>query len=209
MDGSGNGVGSRISSVGPVLYNGTAPQSVSFAEGNGWTPNITATWSAASEPTAQWDSFHWADSNGDRGDVLQLHGSSPTFPLLVTFTPDAGLAVLINSFDLDEHQGSSVHDTVIDWEISDGTGVLASGTWDDKNDANDPNQQGGRTTINTGLTAADVTIGNAVTLSIAQTSGSPFWTALDNLNFDQIPEPTSFALAALGLGGLIVRRRRK
>lgn len=199
-DGSGNGFGSRIDSVGPIFYEGgPVDHNVSFGQGNGWTPNVRATWSPANNPDSQWDTWvDWSDDDGSRGGVVQTDGSTPTDPLSVTLTPDTSRAVLINSFDLDEHRGSTDHDTVIDWSISDATGVLASGTWDDKNAVNDPLNLGGRTTIITGLTLADLTFGEAVILSIMQTSGSKYYTAMDNLNFDQIPGAVSNPVPADG-----------
>jgi len=183
-DGTGNTFGSRINTVGPIAYEettGTYTHNVSFAESNGWTPNIVLTWTGV-----HFDSYLWIDSAGNRGNVVQLDNTSPAIPADLLFTPDADWAVLINSFDLDEHNGTPNGDTVINWEIFDDTGILASGTWDEKNNANDPLNQGGRTTIYTGLTAGDVNVGNAVTLRFMQTSGDKTYTAVDNINFDQV-----------------------
>jgi len=210
-DGTGNKVGSRIDTVGPIAYEettGTYTHYLSFEEGNGWTPNIVLNWLSNHFDTYQ----PWIDGHGDRGSVVQLDGTSgspPANPADLVFNPDAGWGVLINSFDLDEDADATNHDSMVDWWIFDASGTLASGTWDDKNNINDPDHLGGRTTVYTGLTADDVTIGNAVTLRFVQTSPivtSGGYVALDNLNFDQVPEPATLML--LGLGGMAVLRRR-
>ena len=183
-DGTGNTFGSRINTVGPITYQETAGayiHNVSFAEGNGWTPNIALTWLSN-----HFDSYLWIDGAGNRGNVVQLDSTSPASPADLVLTPDADWAVLINSFDLDEHNLTPNGDTVINWVISDATGTLASGTWDDYNNINDPLHLGGLTTIYTGLTRAALTVGNAVTLRLMQTSGHVLYTALDNINFDQV-----------------------
>ncbi len=159
------------------------------------TPNVTLDWSTGGD----WDQY--ANWDG-RGDVYQLQGSTIANPGRVVFTPDAGFAATITSFDLDEWAGGGA--TTVDWSISGGTsGTLASGTWDDYSVAD-----GGRSTVTPNVTGAN---GEALTLSFGQTGGSGAYLALDNLTFDQvaIPEPASTALAALGLGAMAMRRRRK
>ena len=158
------------------------------------TLNVTLDWSTAD----RWDQFtNW---NG-RGDVYQIDGTTVD----IVFTPDAGFAATITSFDLDEWAGGG--DTSVDWSISGVTsGPLASGTWDEYNNANGGN--GGRTLITPNVTGAD---GEVLTLSFEQTGGTASYLAMDNLTFDQVvvPEPSSTALAALGLGAMAMRRRRK
>ena len=98
------------------------------------TPNIVLDWSTG----GNWDEY--ADWDG-RCDSYQLQTSTVANPGRVVFTPDAGFAVTITSFDLDEWAGGG--DTTVDWTISGSTsGTLASGTWDDFSIAN-----GGRSTV--------------------------------------------------------------
>jgi hypothetical protein len=51
-----------------------------------------------------------------------------------------------------------------------------------------------------------------VELTFTGLSGQGSYFAIDNLTFDQVqavPEPTTLALMALGLGAVVMRRRRK
>jgi len=170
-DDAGENYGSRISSS-PVTYHETGVSDISavFTVGNGWTPNIELTWGGG-QPDL-WDTYTgWAGE-----EVAQIQGSSPGNPQELVFTPDAGYGVLINSFDLDEWSGGG--GCVVDWKVSDATGTLASGTWIGDN-------AGTRSTVNTGLTIDDMTIGNVVTLSFEQTAGDVTYLAMDDTNFDQ------------------------
>ncbi len=158
------------------------------------TPNVTLDWSTG----GNWDQY--ANWDG-RGDVYQLQASTVANPGRVVFTPDAGFAATITSFDLDEWAGGGA--TAVDWSISGGTsGTLASGTWDDFSIAD-----GGRSTVTPNVTGAD---GEVLTLSFAQAGGNGEYLAIDNVTFDQvtIPEPSSMALLVLSSLGVLLRRRR-
>lgn len=161
------------------------------------TLNVTLDWSTGGD----WDQY--ANWDG-RGDVYQIEASNIT-PAVIVFTPDADwVSVTITSFDLDEWAGGD--DTTVNWTISgSSSGTLASGTWDDFNNVNDPSDAGGRSTVTPNVTGAG---GEALTLSFEQTFGLVTYLAMDNLTFDQaVPEPSSTAL--LGLGGLVLMLRRK
>ncbi len=153
------------------------------------TPNVALAW------TGNWDQY----SNWDgRGDVYQIDNSSAANPHTIAFTPDAGYDVTIVSFDLDEWAGGGA--TAVDWSIvGSASGALASGTWDDYETLN-----GGRSTITPNVTGAG---GEVLTLSVGQTGGDKTYVAMDNLSFDQVPEPASLAL--LGMGSLMIARRRR
>jgi len=165
------------------------------------TANIDLTWNTAGDSTSAdiWDSYAGWDG---RGEVGQYDIGGPG-SVTVSFTADAGFGTFVTSFDLDEFAGGG--DTVVNWELV-GTGF--SGTWDDFSDANAGN--GGRTTINTGMTAGDAVAGTLV-LQLTLVSGTSSYQAMDNLAFDQavIPEPGSAMLALGGLGALAMRRKRK
>ena len=153
------------------------------------TPDITLTWGVGYQTYTAWDG---------RGNVAQTDFNATT-NIDVIFTPTAGNGVLIDSFDLDEWAGGG--DTSVSWSVFDAQGTLASGTWL-------KSEPGGRDQILTGLTSGDITLGEAVTLRFSLNSGLPSYVALDNLTFQQIPEPSAVALGLLGLGALAMRRRR-
>jgi hypothetical protein len=161
------------------------------------TPDITLTWGLGYQTWQAWGLDAGAGIP-DRGNVAQLDFNAAT-DIDLTFTPTPELGVLLNSFFLDEWVGGG--DMNVSWSIFDSQGTLASGTWL-------KSEPGGRDQILTGLTANDVTLGEAVTLRFNLVSGEPSYIALDNLTFQQVPEPSAIALGLLGLGALALRRRR-
>lgn len=166
----------------------------SGATGITGTPNISATWGPGFQTYTAWDG---------RGEVGQLDFSAvDPDQITLTLTPESGFAVLVQSFDLDYFAGGG--DVNLNWSVSDSVGTLASGLWTQDN-------AGGRDTINTGLNLGDVRVGEAVTITFTMNSGSPSYIALDNLVFDQVPEPstTAIALTGLALGAMAMRRRRR
>ncbi|HEX7858862.1 MAG TPA: PEP-CTERM sorting domain-containing protein [Verrucomicrobiae bacterium] len=158
------------------------------------TPDLTAAWGPGFQTYIGWDG---------RGEVAQLDfGNVDPDTITFTLTPSSGFAVLVRSFDLDNWAGGG--DADVSWIVSDSVGTLASGTWTQPD-------AGGRTTINTGLGVGDVRPGEAVTVTFTLNTGSPSYIALDNLTFDQVPEPstTALALTGLALGAMAMRRRHR
>jgi hypothetical protein len=181
---------STLTGFGSNVTTGDANYTVSLGIGGvTGTPDITLTWGVGYQTYTGWDG---------RGSVAQLDYNLAT-DIDLTFTPTANSGVLLDSFDLDEWAGGG--DTSLSWSIFDAQGTLASGTWL----KSDP---GGRDQILTGLTEGDITLGEAVTLRLTLNSGAPSYLALDNLTFQQVPEPSAIALGLLGLGALALRRRK-
>ena len=172
------------------------------------TPDIAVEYTSGLPNLNSLDSYPNWDG---RGPVLQTDYGSAN-PLVLTFTPRAGFGALIRSFDLDEFAGGE--DSTVNWAITNGTStaVIASGTWNDFNDASGNN--GGRSTITTGMTTAQAVANadNPLTLSLELTGGESSYQALDNLSFDQvnaIPEAGTATLCLAGLGAGAMRRRRR
>jgi len=157
------------------------------------TPDIALTWGVGYQTYTTWDG---------RGNVAQTDFNAGA-DIDLLFTPGAGAAVLLRSFDLDAWQGAAEANMSVTWSIYDSAGTLATGVW--------TRDTGGRDTIETGLTAADVRVGESVTLRLTRNSGSPSYIAAANLTFDQVPEPsvTALGVIGLGLGALAMRRRRQ
>jgi len=156
------------------------------------TPNITLDWSAPG-----WDSYTSWDG---RGNVAQTDfNASPELALL--FTPEGGAAVRIVSFQLDEWAGGDAG--LIHWAVfGNQSGFLASGDWT-------MTTAGGRSSLNPNVAGRP---GETLSLAFELGTGAPSYFAMDNLTFDQVPEPSTVALGALGavaLGAAAMRRRRR
>ena len=140
-----------------------------------------------------WDFYNAWDG---RGNVIQGEQYADA-PLTLLLTPDAGLAVSLQSADFDMWAGGGP--MTIEWSVTGATsGILASGTWN--------RSSGGRDTINFAGTGA---VGEAITLTLDMTAGSGSYFAIDNLTFDQVPEPSAALLGGLALGAAAMRRRRQ
>lgn len=202
--GFGNLGGNNTTVPGGLASNATADGN-GFVVSNGTTPNIALTWDS------QWDihtSFHFDtlealtvgggawDNEGDVARIGQLDAGNHT----ILFSADAGYALALNSFDFG-HTAETAGTTVWDITLTDsGTNVVWSSL--------------GLSLTNTSVTLAPGftgTDGEDYTLTfnrISETYGSNGRHGLDNLNFTQVPEPSTALLAGLAGIGLFVRRRK-
>ncbi len=176
-------VGSRVdSSIVTYLSLNQTPFDLMFEEGNGWTPNVVITWPWGDNGTWGSDSEYDTYLNWEgRGSVVQaeiVYDADNQLDLV--FTPDVGFGVRLNSFVLDEYTGGG--EITIEWQVLDAGGVLASDTI--------LLVEGGRITIDTGVTTDQVTLGEAVTLRLsnANLTGEPWFVAVDDINFDQVSD---------------------
>lgn len=158
------------------------------------TPDVTLDWFAGWDTYTNWDG---------RGTVAQsdFNGGSTAS---IVFTPPALSAVRLVSFDMDlyvEPAGSP--DGNVTWEVVGSAAVpLASGTFT-------MGPAGGRGPISPNVTGI---LGDTLTLNLTFAGGLPSYFAIDNLAFDQVPEPSTLALGALSAGALgaaAMRRRRR
>lgn len=162
------------------------------------TLNVALAWAVSSN----WDQY--ADWDG-RGDAYQMEGASGVNPATIVFTPGVGYNVAIVSFDLDKWVGGN--SMIVEWSIAgDASGVLSAGTWIEFNSVNDPGNDGGRSTLTPNVTGVD---GEILTLSLGRTAGRHTSLAMDNLSFDQVQIPEPASLALLGMGSLMMARRRR
>lgn len=155
------------------------------------TPNITLAWDEA------WDSYSgWPK---DPGDGVYQHDNGAGVPHTILFSPDSGWNVSLVGLDVNVWAGGGPTD--LDWSVTGSvSGELGSGTFNSPNDS----------VINYPLEINGVG-GENLTLSLIQQTGSSSYLAIDNLTFDQvaIPETSSIAFAALGIGAAGMRRRRR
>jgi MYXO-CTERM domain-containing protein len=169
------------------------------------TPDIALQYNALTGATQANSGFDSYPSWNGRGAVLQTDFTAESPTMTLDLTPTATTGVLITSFDLDEYAGGGA--SVVNWAILNGATTIVSGTWNDFAVAN-----GGRSTVNTGMTEAQAmaNIGSTLSLQLTLVGGRASYQALDNLSFDQvaIPEPSGAVLGALGAGLIGLRRRR-
>lgn len=156
------------------------------------TPDITMEWVGTG-----WDTYTGWDGRGSVGQTDFNEGSV----LSLLFTPTADFAVRVVSFELDEWSGGGPGS--INWTLSGAvSGILGSGNWV-------MGTEGGRSGIVPDATGRN---GEELLLSFTLISGAPSYFALDNLTFDQVPEPSTWAMGAFGaagLGAMAMRRRRR
>ncbi len=170
-----------------------------YGIGNGFTPNVVVDYTLspnANHQTAYQDGI-WS------GGVDYLDaGSQSDWHDYFTFTPDSFFGVRVNSFDLFTYAGAPLENQGVTWTLFGGSTngtVLATGSLIV---SNNPNQ--GVQTILTGLSGF---YSGEVVLDIHNTSGSGTQLGLDNLNFDQVPEPST--VVCVSLGGMVLLWRRR
>ena len=162
------------------------------------TPGIALNWAptgGGNNANNQWEIYNGWPNGGTDGTVYQLGENSVTY--MVTFLPNAGFNVVLNSIDLNVWSGGG--GTSVNWDVTGSvSGQLGSGTF---------------TTPDASAVTHDINIAgrNAekLTLSLQQTSGLEAYLGMDNLNFNQISVPEPASLAILTLGAATAIRRRK
>ncbi|MCI0641130.1 MAG: PEP-CTERM sorting domain-containing protein [Gemmataceae bacterium] len=157
------------------------------------TPDIAVDWLGTG-----WHTYTSWDGRGNVGQ-LDFNAGGPLISL--AFTPSAASAVRLVLFELDEWAGGGPGS--IDWTLVGSlSGQMAGANWT-MTDA------GGRSGFFIGQSGQ---LGETLTLNFMLNTGAPSYFALDNLTFDQVPEPSTWALGALGaaaLGAAAMRRRRR
>lgn len=195
------GGGSNNVDIGATYGTDIATNTAEFVttDGSGTTENIALTW--LQDSNAIWE-FHngWGGSLDGTAAQMDIDGSQTLNPS-IDFTPDAGFQVVLNSVDIGMYTSVSTIGSTITWTVN-------------VNRVSDNVQVFTHTTAALGVNAAETVnigytgdAGVAYRLTFEGGVGS-FEGAIDNLSFSQaVPEPGSLAL--LGLGGLLIARRRR
>lgn len=209
----GDRVNTTSTTVGSFTYN--------YGQGDGFTPNVVTDYALSTNAVDQYayrNTDAWTWDGVDQLKSTESTGKKPA-TFLITFTPDAGIGVRVNSFDLrwGGYRFAGDFDMNATWTLYEGStsgDAIATGNATVTSTAypgSIPNlpPAGGSSTISTGITTF---YSGPVVLQITQTQGDGTRFGIENISFSQTPEPASGAtLALLGLGGLAMlpRRRRR
>jgi len=179
-----------------VSADGTA-----WSVSNGATPNVALAWSAEAGTAEQrWDFYNDTEWPG----VAQMNDTREGTKYWITFTPDSGYGVILDSFVFDDYaswEGGSDFSWKLRQDSTNGT-VIVSG--------NITTTDGQNLAVNTGMSSVYAgtivfEIFNNDTTSGEQGSGE----ALDDITFRQeaIPEPAVIGLISImGIGIILTRR---
>ncbi len=197
-------------------FNSTAALSTTHGSNSAGTPNVALLWGASggTAPT-RWEGYTnagWTNPSpvgGPDSGLYQLNnalaagqsGATVAATYTIQFAPESGFDVSLISLDLNEYNGGGT--ITLDWNVS-GTlsGSLGGGTFAAVNNAN--------TTFNinkVGSGSETLTLSLTTVQSGSSTNGS--YIAMDNLTFDQVPEPSSSLLGLVALGAIALRRNRR
>ncbi len=154
-----------------------------FQAGTGFTPNVALTWGSGWHTYVGWPFGN--DAQTAAGKVAQADfGESGGAPLLLTFTPEAGFGVQVNSFAFTVWDSSPALPVQISWAVFAGSvapeNQIVAGT------SLAIGAVGGAQTISTGLTNVQSS-GRPVILRWQLVSGDPTYLAINNVNFSQGP----------------------
>jgi len=195
-----SGVGANIQIPSDYASNVSA-DGTAWSVSNGATPNVALTWSAEAGTAEQrWDFYNDTEWPG----VVQMNDTREGTKYWITFTPESGYGVILDSFVFDDYaawEGGSDFSWKLYQDSTNGT-VLSSG--------NITTADGQNLAVNTGMSSVYAgtivfEIFNNDTTSGEEGSGE----ALDDITFRQeaIPEPAVVSfIFVIGLGLIATRR---
>jgi hypothetical protein len=203
--GSNVNYGAATTGTTNVVENSTNTYTFNYAIGNGWTPDVSMSYSVAGAQ-AVGVYFTGPNSSWPNGAAL-LGGNFPNNPnddFYFAFTPAPGYAVRINSYDLVNASfgGISSAGAVFENTIGGPTMVPA---FIPSNVGSGPGQ-----TVNVDLQNdyGSKFYAGTLILDVHQTNGNPGALGLADLNFDEVAVPEPTALGLLSVGGIALLRRR-
>lgn len=175
------------------------------------TPNVGLGWSATGgSNAARWEHHIAGGSTPSAGGgALQMDGSQVGSTYSVTFTPDAGYGVVLGSFNfLNDTTGGNVNYnyTINLVDVTNSTTVYTSNFNFNPSISNTVPLS--TITVNTtGAIGSTLRLEFVRSAAVSGTEGSAVDIYIDNLRFDQVPEPSAALLGAIGVLGLLRRRR--
>lgn len=200
------------------------------SDGTGATPNIGLFWGAGGTTAQGWDweahnaaTFEYIEALNAGGAwdatnppstnaVAQTQGHAAGGALEILFSPSAGAAVIVNSFDIGNAYDQTAGDGTYGFHIELLDDSDSSVVWSHDTGLWGMGGSGREESVAVGYTGA---LGQSYTLTFARLTdpadpgnGFVYRGAIDNLSFSQIPEPTSLALLAIcGLAAFATKRR--
>lgn len=183
--GNNSSINAIANPFGTGQYGSRAASAINagFQAGDGFTPNVVLAWSAGWQTYTGWpfaNNLQTAAGGAAQADFSAAGG----VPLILTFTPDSGIGVLLKSFAFMVWNGSPVVPVQIRWTVYSGSvapaNVLAGGV------SSAIGASGGAQTINTGFSAVHHAA-TPVILRWELLSGDATYVAINNVNYSQGP----------------------
>lgn len=215
-----SGTGTTNTTIPNTFGDNVAAAATGISVANGATPNIGLTWSAQVNTAFTGNaSQRWEFYNDGEWKAAQLNNFYEAFAHNLTFAPDAGFGVLVDSFVVDDYAAYKGGNQLL-WELrqdSVGGALISGGT------ANTTN--GENLLVNTGMASAyagtvvlrliggddpdDTVFGNANRANAGYQGADDI--AIDSISFQQVavPEPTGCVLIAMSLLGIGIRARSR
>ncbi|WP_442485700.1 endonuclease/exonuclease/phosphatase family protein [Aeoliella sp. SH292] len=187
--------------------NATAITEANYGNRLVTSPNVEVSFAASAN--AHWDAYNGNVDSGSSPNnnwewgvaQLQSNGSNSQATFDLALNSDPGFGVVLSSFDLVDYANFAAGHTV-EWELWNGLpssgNLLVAGS-----EIVAANQ------VKSVLTNYDETMFGVVTLRLRHVAGNGTDLAIDNIAFQQVPEPGTVALALLGSLALLGLRSKR